>query len=99
MVKGIMRVRPSSGNMPAHLITKGLGAKSSPAAQNDLRKKVNDAYSAAAADPQGRHPFRDRIFRELSRVLKPGGRVYAAELLLKEPELTPQVCGLDDWFS
>ncbi len=206
-------------------ISKGLGKNSPPATHNDLRKKVNDAYSAAAADPRDRHPFpvgrqfaesigypadlldelpqvasdtftgvsnvsvfaeietgatvldvgcgagldcllaarktgpsgkvigidfsremiqrarqaafsagqgnlelylgaaedlpfregafdiillngifnlnphRDRIFRELFRVLGPGGRVYAAELVLKEPESTPQVCGLDEWFS
>ena len=31
------------------------------------------------------NPARDRIFRELSRVMKPGGSVYAAELILREP--------------
>lgn len=207
------------------LITRGPGAKSSPATQDDLRKKVNDTYSAAAAEPQGRHPFpvgrrfaesigyppdlldifpevvsdtftgvsnvsifaeiesgaavldigcgagldsliaarktgpsgkvigidfsltmnqkarqaaidagqenlefylaaaedlpvregsvdvillngifnlnpyRDRIFKELFRTLKHGGRVYAAELLLKKPALTEQACSLDGWFS
>ncbi|UCD58056.1 MAG: methyltransferase domain-containing protein [Candidatus Hydrogenedentota bacterium] len=31
------------------------------------------------------NPARDAIFRELSRVVRQGGAVYAAELILKEP--------------
>ena len=31
------------------------------------------------------NPFREEIFLELARVLRPGGRLYASELVLREP--------------
>lgn len=31
------------------------------------------------------NPFHDRLFRELARVVKPGGTVWSAEIILKEP--------------
>ena len=42
---------------------------------------------------------REAIFRELARVVKPGGAVYAAELILREP--LPQHSQRDekDWFA
>ena len=45
------------------------------------------------------NPARDRIFRELSRVMKPGGSVYAAELILREP-LGPDFRATEkNWFA
>jgi arsenite methyltransferase len=45
------------------------------------------------------NPARDAIFRELARVVEPGGRVYAAELVLREP-LPPDSQPDDkDWFA
>ena len=42
------------------------------------------------------NPFREQAFRELARVLRPGGRLYASELILKEPA----VPGIEaNWFS
>lgn len=43
-------------------------------------------------------PFRDRIFAELARVLRGGGSVYAAELILKEPLPMETTCSLENWF-
>ncbi|GAC1613234.1 MAG: hypothetical protein NVS9B1_21220 [Candidatus Dormibacteraceae bacterium] len=42
---------------------------------------------------------RGRIFEELARVIRPGGLVFAAELVLKGPR--PSTIGLDedDWFA
>jgi arsenite methyltransferase len=45
------------------------------------------------------NPARERIFDELARVVKPGGTVYAAELILREPASTNTAPALDDWFS
>lgn len=45
------------------------------------------------------NPARDEIFRELARVVRPGGAVFAAELILKRP-LPPDVASSDeDWFA
>ena len=43
------------------------------------------------------NPFREQVFRELARVLKPGGSVFAAEIILQEDALarTDSI----DWFS
>jgi len=45
------------------------------------------------------NPFRDQVFSELVRVIKTGGSVYAAELVLKKPQPAKKVHKLDDWFS
>jgi SAM-dependent methyltransferase len=45
------------------------------------------------------NPFRDHVFRELARVIKTGGSVYAAELVLKKPQRAKKVYKVDDWFS
>ncbi len=45
------------------------------------------------------NPFRHEIFRELARVIKHGGSVYAAELIFKKPQTTKEVCDLSDWFA
>ena len=45
------------------------------------------------------NPVRDHIFRELGRVVRPNGAVYAAELILREP-LPPEMQTSDtDWFA
>lgn len=42
---------------------------------------------------------REAIFRELARVVRAGGSVYAAELILSEP-LPPEVCASEEnWFA
>jgi arsenite methyltransferase len=42
---------------------------------------------------------RDHIFRELARVVRPGGAVYAAELILREP-LPPETQASEaNWFA
>lgn len=45
------------------------------------------------------NPARARIFEELGRVVKPGGMVYAAELILREPASITAPAALEDWFS
>jgi arsenite methyltransferase len=45
------------------------------------------------------NPARDAIFHELARVVRPGGAVYAAELVLSG-SLPPEVrAGESDWFA
>ncbi len=45
------------------------------------------------------NPQREAIFRELARVVRSGGAVYAAELILKEP-LPPEIRTSEaDWFA
>ena len=45
------------------------------------------------------NPTRDAIFRELARVVRQGGAVYAAELILREP-LAPEVQESEaNWFA
>lgn len=45
------------------------------------------------------NPARTTIFQELARVVRPGGRVYAAELILKEPLPQAEQASLADWFA
>ena len=45
------------------------------------------------------NPMRDAIFLELARVVRPGGTVYVAELVLKEP-LHPEIQESEaNWFA
>jgi arsenite methyltransferase len=45
------------------------------------------------------NPWRDAVFAELARVVRPGGAAYAAELILREP-LPPEVKESEaDWFA
>ncbi|HXV44816.1 MAG TPA: methyltransferase domain-containing protein [Anaerolineae bacterium] len=45
------------------------------------------------------NPARDCIFRELARVMRPGGAVFAAELILREP-LPPEAQASEtNWFA
>jgi hypothetical protein len=45
------------------------------------------------------NPARGSIFDELARVVRPGGSVFAAELILREPAPAGEAVNLDDWFS
>jgi len=45
------------------------------------------------------NPDRDKLFRELARVIKERGKVYVAEMIFTEPVVTKNVCNLDDWFA
>jgi len=45
------------------------------------------------------NPARAAIFQELARVVQPGGSVFAAELILKEPAPAGEASHLDDWFA
>jgi SAM-dependent methyltransferase len=45
------------------------------------------------------NPARGAIFQELARVVRPGGSVFAAELILREPAPAGEAVNLDDWFS
>jgi arsenite methyltransferase len=45
------------------------------------------------------NPARDLIFAELARVMRPGGAVYAAEIILREP-LPPETQASEtNWFA
>lgn len=45
------------------------------------------------------NPAREAIFRELARCVRSGGRLYAAELVLRDP-LAPEVKASErDWFA
>lgn len=45
------------------------------------------------------NPARGDIFAELARVVRPGGAVYSAELILREPVPAQDNPSLDDWFA
>lgn len=45
------------------------------------------------------NPFRDQIFRELARIIKPGGSVFGAELILHAPLPESSRAGAANWFS
>lgn len=45
------------------------------------------------------NPARDKIFQELARVMKKGGVVYSAEMILREPLPPEEALNITDWFS
>lgn len=45
------------------------------------------------------NPFRDEIFSELARIVKPGGSVFGAELVLSAPLQETSRAGAANWFS
>jgi arsenite methyltransferase len=45
------------------------------------------------------NPARDAIFQELGRVVRPGGRVYAAELILSRPLAPAEQQSEANWFA
>ncbi len=45
------------------------------------------------------NPYRAEIFGELARVVKPGGSVFGAELVLRAPLPENARAGADNWFS
>lgn len=44
------------------------------------------------------NPAREDVMKELARVVRPGGALYAAELILSGP-LPPERQGASDWFA
>ena len=45
------------------------------------------------------NPARQAIFAELARVVRPGGSVFAAELILRQTLPAEAAPSLDDWFA
>ncbi len=45
------------------------------------------------------NPARDLIFRELARVVRPGGAVYGAEIILREPLPPEEQASETSWFA
>ena len=45
------------------------------------------------------NPARETIFRELARVVRPGGEVYSAEIVLREPLLPEEQKDITNWFA
>ena len=45
------------------------------------------------------NPYRDRLFHELARVLKPGGRVWSAEIILRETLADAHKRSEAAWFA
>lgn len=45
------------------------------------------------------NPYRDQIFRELARVVKPGGRVWSAEIILREALADAHKRSEAAWFA
>ena len=45
------------------------------------------------------NPAREAIFRELARVVRPAGTVYAAELILSQPLPPEPRANESDWFA
>jgi arsenite methyltransferase len=45
------------------------------------------------------NPARDLIFRELARVVRPGGAVYGAEIILREPLPPEEQANETTWFA
>lgn len=45
------------------------------------------------------NPDREKVFAELYRVIKPGGSVYASELVYREPQQEKTSCSINDWFK
>lgn len=45
------------------------------------------------------NPYRAGLFQELARVIRPGGVLYGAEIVLREPMDEEERAGLANWFS
>lgn len=45
------------------------------------------------------NPERQGLFREMARVLRPGGRAFAAELVFTQPQSAQGVRDINDWLS
>ncbi|MBI3241202.1 MAG: methyltransferase domain-containing protein [Chloroflexi bacterium] len=45
------------------------------------------------------NPARSDIFRELARVVRPGGFVFCAEVILREPLPPEEAANLTNWFA
>jgi SAM-dependent methyltransferase len=70
-----------------------------PAAAEDLPLEDSSIDVALVNGIFNLNPMREQIFRELARVVRPGGAVYGAELILREP-LPPEVqVDETNWFA
>ena len=70
--------------------------------QGDAERLPLDEASVDAALVNGifnLNPARAEIFRELARVVRPGGRVYVAELILQEAVTKPDHFTEAEWFA
>ncbi|MBF0537535.1 MAG: methyltransferase domain-containing protein [Nitrospirae bacterium] len=65
----------------------------------DLPSEDNSADVILANGIFNLNPYRERIFSEMYRVLKPGGTVFAAELITEQVKEQASVCTLVGWFS
>jgi ubiquinone/menaquinone biosynthesis C-methylase UbiE len=82
-------------------------ARAAPAANASFCRAAAEQLPLAAASVDvalvnglfNLNPARAAIFEELARVVRPGGRVFAAELVLREPGLTGEFTSPDDWFA
>ncbi|MBF0344238.1 MAG: methyltransferase domain-containing protein [Nitrospirae bacterium] len=45
------------------------------------------------------NPNREAIFKEMYRILRPGGTVYASEIILKETAKSTAVCDIKNWIA
>ncbi|HUY18931.1 MAG TPA: methyltransferase domain-containing protein [Candidatus Binataceae bacterium] len=45
------------------------------------------------------NPAREAIFSELARVMKPGGELWAAELIVREPLPAEELASAANWFA
>ena len=45
------------------------------------------------------NPVRDRLFQEMARVLKPGGSLFAAELVFIKPQPDRQARDINEWLA
>ncbi len=68
-----------------------------PADQIDLQDKAIDV--AIVNGIFNLNPKRNEIFKELARVVRPGGSVYAAELILIRPITNASPPTVADWFA
>ncbi len=61
---------------------------------------AHDEFDAAVANGIfNLNPARDRILAELARVVRPGGRVFVAELILKVPLPESERAKERNWFA
>ena len=89
----LARARRAASAVGAHNVTFGLA---------DAERLPLEGESTDVALANGifnLNPARDAIFSELARVVRPGGVVYAAELILREALSSADLASETDWFA